>query len=102
MISRYRSSSPGIAKSAPYENSSREQLIGFGNGVDQGIDFRLVVVDVERSPGGGADPEAAHQRLGAVVTGPHAHPRLVQHLRQVVRMDVLVGERDDPAALGRF
>ena len=40
------------------------------------------------------DAELAHQRLGAVVPRAHADAELVQHLGQVVRVDVPVGEGD--------
>ena len=56
--------------------------------IGQGVDVGLVVVEVERRPGGGADAEPAHERLGAVVAGAHAHAVLVEHLGDVVRVDV--------------
>ena len=73
-----------------------------GEGVGQRVDVGLVVVDVERRPGGGAHAEHAHQRLGAVVAGPHAHAVLVEHLGDVVGVDVAEGERQHAAPLGRL
>ncbi len=45
--------------------------------------------------------ELAHQRLGAVVARPHAHAELVEHLGQVVRVHVAVGDGEDAAAVPR-
>ena len=75
---------------------SAEKGVGFADGVDEGIDIGLVVVHRKRRPRSGANPEAAHQRFGAVVAGAHADPDLVEHLGQVVGVDVLVREADDP------
>ena len=49
-----------------------------------------------------ADAEHPHQRLGAVVAGPHAHAVLVEHLGEVVGVDVAEGERQHAAPLGRL
>ncbi len=43
--------------------------------------------------------EAAHERLGAVVARPHAHAELVEHLGQVVGVDVAVADREHAAAV---
>ena len=47
---------------------------------------RVGVVEPERRPAGGGQPEMRHQRLGAVVPGPHRHALAVDHRRDVVRM----------------
>ena len=69
--------------------------------VDEGVGVGVVVVNVERRAGGGGDAEHAHQRLGAVVAGPHAHGLLVDDLRDVVGVDAVEEERDGAAADGR-
>ena len=53
---------------------------------------------MERGARGGAHAEAAHQRLGAVVAGADADRLAVAELGDVVRVDALDRERDDPAA----
>ena len=68
----------------------------------EGVDVGLVVVDVERRAGGGGDAELAHQGLGAVVARPHAHAVLVEHLGEVVGVQVAVGEAEHAAAGGRL
>ena len=65
--------------------------------VDQGVGVGFVVVNVERSAGRGGDSEHAHERLGAVVAGAHAHGLLVDDLRDVVGVDAVEQERDRPA-----
>src|SRR4029450_7578685 len=92
MISWYRSSSPiclpCLAEEAP-------DLVEAG---DEGVDLVGGGVQVDRGPGGGLDPEPAQQRLGAVVAGPDRDPVGVQHLGDVVGVDVAEGEGDHAAA----
>ena len=57
----------------------------------------LVVVEGERGPGGRRHPEAAHERLGAVVARSDAHPELVEDLGHVVGVDVAQGQRQHAA-----
>ena len=45
------------------------------------------------------DAQPAHQRLGAVVARPHADAELVEHLGQVVRVHVPVGQGEHAAAV---
>ena len=73
----------------PGGSTGRRSRSAARQGVGQGVDVGFVVVHVERGPGGGSDPQATHERLGAVVPGPHAHAPLVEHLGQVVGMHVL-------------
>ena len=76
---------------------SREELPGGIERHHQGVHVMLVVVQGERRPSRGVDPEAAHEGLGAVVAGTYAHPVLIQDLGDVVGMDVAEGEREDTA-----
>ena len=92
----------GHVRSAPRDGVVEDQKnrsSDAGQGVDQGVDVRAVVVQVPRGPGerSGGDIEHSQQRLGAVVAGPHADPGLVEHLGHVVGMDVAVAERHHPA-----
>ena len=88
-------------RSVDPDGDQKEEVGGGVERVGQRVDVGLVVVDVERGPGGGADAEHPHERLGAVVAGAHAHAVLVEHLGDVVRVDVVEGEREHAAALGR-
>ncbi len=59
-------------------------------------------VEVEARARRRGDAEAGHQRLGAVVARAHGDALPVEDLRDVVGVDALDVERDDPgAALGR-
>src|SRR5690606_759588 len=73
--------------------SEGEELGGRIDGVAQGVNVGFVVVDVQRGPGGGRRAEDLHEGLGAVVAGPHADPVLVEHLGEVVGVDVAELER---------
>src|SRR4029079_2607732 len=95
MSSRYRSSRPAIDSASL--GSEREELLGAPERFYEGVDVVLVVVDVERGPGRRRDAEHPHQRLRAVVPGPDADAVLVEHLRDVVRVDALEGEGDRAA-----
>ena len=75
-----------------------EEVGGGVEGVDEGVDVVGVVVDVEAGPAGGPDAEHPHERLGAVVAGPDAHVGLVEHLADVVGVEVAEGERQRAAA----
>ena len=66
--------------------------------IGQRVDVVLVVVQVEAGARGGVHAEQAHQRLGAVVAGADAHVALVEHLAEVVRVDVAEGEAERRAA----
>ena len=77
------------------ESVFSRKSVGFADGVHEDVDIGFVVVNRERSPRRGANPEAAHQRFGAMVAGPHADAGLVEHLGEVVGVDVFVGEADD-------
>ncbi len=70
-------------------------------GVHEGVDVGFVVVHVQRRPRRRRHPEPPHEGLGAVVSGADADPALVEHLREVVRVNALVGEGDHPAAHGQ-
>ena len=59
----------------------------------------LVAEQGQRGAGGGLDTQAPHEGLGAVVARSHAHAELVEHLCQVVRVHVPVGDGDHPAAV---
>ena len=75
-----------------------EELLGLGEGFDEHVDVGFVVVDVYRRPARRRHAELAHQRLGAVVPGAHAHAVLVEDLADVVRVDPVEQERHRPAA----
>ena len=62
------------------------------------------VVEPERRPAGRRQPQMRHQRLRAVMPGPHRHPLAVDHRRDVVRMRrPLQREREDrPLARAPF
>src|SRR4051794_40828012 len=79
--------------------SQEEELRGGFEGVGEGVDVPLVVVQVQRRPGGGAHPQLAHEGLGAMVPGPDAHGVLVEDLGDVVGVQALEGEGDRPAAV---
>ena len=49
---------------------------------------------------GGADAEGGVDRLGAVVPGAHGHAGGVEHLSDVVGVDPLDAEGDDPEPVG--
>src|SRR3954447_16348612 len=97
MISRYRSSRPGMTV-APPPRSETEDIAGTVERIGQRVDVVFVVVQVEAGPGGGVDAETAHQWLGAVMTGAQADVALVEHLRQVVRVDVAESEAERRSA----
>ena len=90
-----------ILSAAVGGESEPEEVVGGGDGVTQGVDVGLVVVDVQRRPGGGGHAELAHQRLGAVVAGPDADAVLVEHLGEVMGVEVAEGEGQHAAPLGR-
>src|SRR5450759_5462586 len=94
MISRYRSSRPAMS-SAPLD---REESLGGRERLDERVDVGLVVVHVERRPGGGRHPEHPHQRLRAMMPGSNAHAVLVDDLGDVMGVDALEQERDRRAA----
>src|SRR3954471_10993401 len=93
MISRYRSSRPGMTLTPPLR-SETEDIAGTVERIGQSVDIVFVVVQIEAGAGGGVDAEQAHQRLGAVVTGAQADVALIKHLRQIVRVDVAKAEAE--------
>src|SRR3954465_4250863 len=93
MISRYRSSRPGMTLTPPLR-SETEDIAGTVERIGQSVDIVFVVVQIEAGAGGGVDAEQAHQRLGAVMTGAQADVALVEHLRKIVRGDVAEAEAE--------
>ena len=69
--------------------------------IGQRVDVVAVVVQVEAGPRRGGDAEHPHQRLGAVVAGADAHVALVEHLADVVGVEVAEGEAEHAAADAR-
>src|SRR3954469_2350068 len=66
--------------------------------IGQRVDVGAIVVEVKARPCGGVDAEDAHQWLGAMVAGAHAHIALIEHLAEVVGMDAAEGEAEHTAA----
>src|SRR6478736_278051 len=97
MISRYRSSRPGMTLSPPLR-SETEDIAGTVERIGQSVDVVLVVVQIKTGAGGGVDAQQAHERLGAVVPGPQADVALIEHLGQIVRVDVAEPEAERGAA----
>ena len=76
-----------------------EDIGGAVERIGQRVDVGAVVVEVEARPGGRrCTPSDPHQRLGAVVAGADAHVALVEHLADVVGVDVAEGEAEHAAA----
>ena len=63
-----------------------EHLLHRPEAFDQTVDVLARDVHGERGPRRRRRPEAAHQRLGAVVAGAHAHVLAAEDLRDVVRV----------------
>ena len=78
--------------------SESEDIAGAVERVGQRVDVGGVVVQVEAGTCGGGHAQQAHQRLGAVVAGAHAHVALVEHLAEVVRVDAAEAEAERGAA----
>src|SRR4029079_3287840 len=93
MISRYRSSRPGMTLAPPLR-SETEDIAGTVERIGESVDILFVVVQIETGARGGIDAEAPHQRLGAVVPGPQADVALVEHLREIVWVDVAEPEAE--------
>src|SRR5688500_1753888 len=91
MISWYRSSS--AIRSLPVE-----EALGGLDGVDERVDLLERVVDVERRACGGGRTQRAHQRLRAVVAGPHRDTLAVHDRADVVRVNALDREADSGSA----
>src|SRR4051812_49935890 len=75
-----------------------EDLTDLVQPVDESIDLVAHRVEVEAGAVRGRDPELLHQRLAAMVAGADRHALPVQDLRDVVRVNALDVERDDPGA----
>src|SRR3954454_2546525 len=97
MISRYRSSRPGMTLAPPLR-SETEDIAGTVERIGQSVDILLVVVQIKTGPGGGIDAEQAHQWFGAMMTGAQADVALVEHLREIVWVDVAEPEAEGRAA----
>src|ERR671911_2576374 len=97
MISRYRSSRPGMSSSPWGSELEAEDIGGAVERIGQRVDVGAVVVQVETRARGGVDTEDPHQRLGAVVPGAHAHVALIEHLAEVVGADAAEGEAEHAA-----
>src|SRR3990167_7052814 len=87
MISRYSSS----------VRDTVEDLLGVDEGAGEGVHLVRVIVDVEAGAGGAGHPQCAHERLAAVVPGPHGDPLGIQQLAEVVRVQAADVEGDDAA-----
>ena len=72
-------------------------------GLDEAVDLVRDRVDVEARAIRRGHAELAHERLAAVVACPNRDPVEVEHLRDVVRVDAVDVEGDDPgpAVCGR-
>src|SRR3954466_16284536 len=98
MISRYRSSRPGMTLTPPLR-SETEDIAGTVERIGQSVDIVFVVVQIEAGAGGGVDAEQAHQRLGAVMTGAAADVALIEHRGQIARVAVAETEAEGGTAL---
>ncbi len=78
---------------------SSEELAGSREGFDQGVYLCFCVVEVEARPCGGRNAEAAHKRLGAVMSAANGYALLVWELGEVVRVHVGQREGCNPRAL---
>src|SRR5579863_9971159 len=72
-----------------------EDALGLLDAGDERIDLFRRVIDVEAGTGSGGYPKFFHERLIAVMTCPHADAFAVQNAREIVRVDVADGQRDD-------
>src|SRR5438552_7945676 len=77
-----------------YSSSSAKERLHLLERFDQRVDVFMRVVHVERCPGRGWHAQDPHQDLRAMMPRPHAYAFLVEHLGQVVGMDVAVPEGD--------
>src|SRR4051794_15173268 len=68
-------------------------------GIDEAVDLLARVVDCEARSGGRRHSEPVHQDLSAVVAGANADRVPVEDLRDVVAVDVLELEGDDPGSI---
>src|SRR6266511_4777160 len=75
-----------------------ERLVDLVQALDEAVDLLGDRVEVEARPVRGGDAESGHQRLAAVVSGADRDALPVEDLRDVVRMDALEVEGDDPGA----
>src|SRR3546814_13629619 len=82
------------ARSSEY---SRHSL----DAANQSLDILLAVIDPEARPRGGVDAEMRHQRLGAMMAGADRHLALIQYGADVVGMNPLDREADDPGRILR-
>ncbi len=65
-----------------------EKLVGFVQGICEGVNFAGCVVKVETRSGYGGGIEPTHQKLGAVVSRSDANSVRIQKSRQIVWVDV--------------
>src|SRR5688572_28857893 len=79
---------------------SSEDLAYVVESVDERIDVGARVVHGKRRPRRRRDAEALHQRLRAVVAGPHADTARSEDLGDVVRVGDVQREGDERPALG--
>src|SRR5438128_2790573 len=90
---------PDLVHWGPASNSPRsERLLDLVQALDEAVDLLGDRVEVEARPVRGGDAEPGHQRLTAVVPGADRDALPVEDLGDVVRMDALDVERDDPGA----
>src|SRR6476661_7235399 len=73
---------------------SSEELLRRTNSGGERIDVVVARVHVEGGPGRGRHAVAPDHRPGAMVPHPDGDAAVVEHLADVVRVDVLDGERD--------
>src|SRR5207253_1224043 len=72
---------------------------GILESVDEGVDLGWGVVDEEARARRGDAVEPPHQWLSAVMAGPDGDAVLIEHLTEVVRVNVAVVESDHADAL---
>jgi hypothetical protein len=78
--------------------SECKEITGVSEGIAQRLHFRLVVVQVKAGSNGGVRAKKAHERLGAVVSGADTDIVLIEHLADIVWVNITEGEADSGAS----
>src|ERR687897_3911999 len=92
MISRYRSSRPGM-----YVLLEPEDVRRAVERIGEGVDVVAFVVEIPACPRRRRDVEDPHERFRAVVPGADTHVALVEDLRDVVRVQIAELEAEHAA-----
>src|SRR6266516_811121 len=87
-----------MSSSATVPPSVPEEFLRPRQRFDEDVDLFLRVVHVEGCASGGGCVEPPHHELRAVMSRPYGHALVIEHGRQVMRMDVPEPEADRPTA----